>query len=459
MKESLNRKKIILGLIAADKRIKSVSVNRFSDNLAKAIKERFLFLEFSPENFKNSREAELALEEFAKRVDLILELPRVYSPFSYSLPVPTVSFTSGFFLKPNLHLPELWNLLWPNNSLVFSCRAELEIFKRIFNHSRQMAYLLHWPVDTTVFKPRGKRQAGEIGQRIGLKADEFLLLYAGRIIPEKNIHTLLKIFRQVLRFFPNSRLCIAGKANDFLANDYRTASTRINYFKDLKRLVSRYALERKVVFIEHLGTEELVSLYSAADVFVNCTVYPYENFGYGQVEAMACATPVVCSAWGGLKDTVIDSVTGYLMDTLVTDEGPKVDWQRGAQRIISIFKDAKLRQKLSENSLKHARKAFSLKNFGEKLEDIVFCSLERKRNVKNYNQFKKVNPQLMDIYLGYLYKGILAERHCACDNKYNFKDKKELYYDNYLLASYSSAAFKGIVPGNESIPHLCPIEN
>ena len=51
--------------------------------------------------------------------------------------------------------------------------------------------------------------------------------------------------------------------------------------------------------------------YGAADVFV--TTPWYEPFGITPVEAMACGTPVVGSAVGGIKTTVLDGETGYLV--------------------------------------------------------------------------------------------------------------------------------------------------
>jgi glycosyltransferase involved in cell wall biosynthesis len=57
--------------------------------------------------------------------------------------------------------------------------------------------------------------------------------------------------------------------------------------------------------------EEIVQLYSHADVFVCPSVY--EPFGLINLEAMACETPVVASAVGGILEVVEEDVTGYLV--------------------------------------------------------------------------------------------------------------------------------------------------
>jgi glycosyltransferase involved in cell wall biosynthesis len=51
--------------------------------------------------------------------------------------------------------------------------------------------------------------------------------------------------------------------------------------------------------------------YSAADVFV--TTPWYESFGMTPIEAMACGTPVVGARVGGIKHSVLDGRTGFLV--------------------------------------------------------------------------------------------------------------------------------------------------
>ena len=60
-----------------------------------------------------------------------------------------------------------------------------------------------------------------------------------------------------------------------------------------------------------LPREEIIPLYSHASVFVCPSVY--EPFGIINLEAMACETPVVASAVGGIKEVVIPGETGLLV--------------------------------------------------------------------------------------------------------------------------------------------------
>ena len=66
-----------------------------------------------------------------------------------------------------------------------------------------------------------------------------------------------------------------------------------------------------VTFVGRRGRDVLKWYYSAADVFI--TTPWYEPFGITPVEAMACGTPVIGSDVGGIKFTVQDGKTGYLV--------------------------------------------------------------------------------------------------------------------------------------------------
>jgi len=87
--------------------------------------------------------------------------------------------------------------------------------------------------------------------------------------------------------------------------------------------------------VEH---EQLPLYYRAADV----TVMPstYESFGLVAVESMACGTPVVAAQVGGLKATIVDGSTGFLI--------ARRDPVAYADRIADLLRDASLRRRLGK---------------------------------------------------------------------------------------------------------------
>src|SRR5207248_9977640 len=113
-----------------------------------------------------------------------------------------------------------------------------------------------------------------------------------------------------------------------------------------------------VTFVGRRGSETLKYYYSAADVFV--TVPWYEPFGITPVEAMACGTPVVGANVGGIKYTVRDGETGYLV--------PPRDPDRLAERLAHLYQHPKLMNLLSRQAV---RRAIDLFTWGKVAESVA----------------------------------------------------------------------------------------
>ena len=79
----------------------------------------------------------------------------------------------------------------------------------------------------------------------------------------------------------------------------------------LRALAAQRGVDGHVLFAGNQERAQLRYYYGAADVFV--TTPWYEPFGITPVEAMACARPVIGAEVGGIKSTVADGHTGFLV--------------------------------------------------------------------------------------------------------------------------------------------------
>src|SRR5207302_2125691 len=102
---------------------------------------------------------------------------------------------------------------------------------------------------------------------------------------------------------------------------------------------------------EMLPREAVIQFYSHATVF--CCPSIYEPFGIINLESMACSTPVVASAVGGIPEVVIDGETGVLVPLEQQSESPfePLDPQRFsadlAAAINHLLRDGALRQRMA----------------------------------------------------------------------------------------------------------------
>ncbi len=129
-------------------------------------------------------------------------------------------------------------------------------------------------VELDKIKAFGSAEIKIFKKLLGLK-NEFVILFAGRLIPYKGLQFLLKALPAVKG---NFKLIIVGSGP--LENE-------------MKKLAFELGVSEKIIFFGETGDESMPKLYSACDVFVLPSHMRSEAFGIVQMEAMAYGKPVV----------------------------------------------------------------------------------------------------------------------------------------------------------------------
>lgn len=194
------------------------------------------------------------------------------------------------------------------------------LFRAAYPEFRGSVATVHNGVDAETFRPlsihRTTRRQEE-GPR---------LLYVGRVSPEKGVHTLIEAFGEVVLRYPGATLELVGTRNELpkrfligLSADpmvralgrFYDANDIPQYQRVVDELVRKCGVEERVSFAGGLPHQELVRKYQSADIVVNPSVS--ESFGMSVLEGMACGLPVIGTAVGGMKETVVDGTTGLLV--------------------------------------------------------------------------------------------------------------------------------------------------
>ena len=190
----------------------------------------------------------------------------------------------------------------PRDVVFAGCRAARRSFGQFGFHCEPR----HLPsydlpgMDLKLFRPLPDRAA--VRAELGLPADREILLYTGRVDRDKHLLELFEVLAAVRAERPVELVvCFHFRGEPYLA-----------------RCCDRAAEIGNIRFVEWPDPETLVRYYNAADLFVSAGVSVCETFGRSPVEAMACGTPSVVSAYNGFRDTVTPS-TGFLVPTLRKD--------------------------------------------------------------------------------------------------------------------------------------------
>lgn len=168
-------------------------------------------------------------------------------------------------------------------------------------------------------------------ETIGVDPGNILLVYSGRLGPEKNLTFLLRAFAGAHEAFPEIRLMLLGDGPE-----------RDN----LEDLATRSGLAKEIIFVGMVPHEEVPRYLAAGDVFVTASVT--EVHPLSVIEALASGLPVVGVESPGVGDTVEDGRNGLLsrldlaaftakLTRLVGDQAMRTRMSREARRTAQAY--------------------------------------------------------------------------------------------------------------------------
>jgi glycosyltransferase involved in cell wall biosynthesis len=215
-------------------------------------------------------------------------------------------------------------------------------------------------VDIDVFCP---------ASRDGLCSDDDLIVYVGRLSPEKGIHVLLEAMDKIIAVRPRARLELIGGPHvvpidlivaiddDPTVRDLRRFYGKESYSEYIDRRL-RGRLDNNVQRIGSLHHQELRERLRRAAVFVAPSLI--ETFGMPVAEAMATSLPIVASRVGALSELVENEKSGLLA-------APN-DPAALANAVLRLLSDRDLAQALGRAARQRAEELFSWEKAVAKLQ-------------------------------------------------------------------------------------------
>ncbi len=209
--------------------------------------------------------------------------------------------------------------------------------------------VVHPGIEREKYVERGCRDA--LREEFGVLNDAPLVGMVGRFQAVKGHKTFIRCAALIKEKYPNARFVVVGARVFEREGDER-------YGEEIASLARESGLGNDILFTGY--REDVPAVMSALDVLVIPSLM--ETFGLVAVEAMASRLPVVASNAGGLRETVIDNVTGFLVEPGRPE--------RFASAVISLLDDEELRRAMGEQGEKRAAREFDAALQSRKVEDI-----------------------------------------------------------------------------------------
>ena len=188
------------------------------------------------------------------------------------------------------------------NRVISPTTQEVEDLASLYGAERGCIAVVPPGVDVDKFR---RVDAGELRRKLGIGAEQRVVLFTGRLERLKGLDTLLRSIALLREQARPVRLLVVG---DDSSNGILEAGQYPGERARMEALARKLGIEDAVDFLGAVPHDALPVYYSLADV---CAVPSHsESFGLVAVESQACETPVVASRVGGLRQLVFDGVTG-----------------------------------------------------------------------------------------------------------------------------------------------------
>lgn len=194
------------------------------------------------------------------------------------------------------------------------------------------AITVHNAIDTQYFyeAQSAKREA------VGFKADDFVLVYSGRLNEEKGILPLVKAVKQLAK--SKIKLLIIGDSNYGMDKHHTPFVDRLHQEVEF--------IKDQIVFTGFIDYSQIPSYLKMADIAVIPSMWD-EPFGLTVVEAMAAGLPLITTRSGGIPEICEGIATIVERDNIV---------ENLANAILDLYENPEKRKAMAKASLERSKR-------------------------------------------------------------------------------------------------------
>lgn len=279
--------------------------------------------------------------------------------------------TKGYFDGTSKKIVEYLTLFYCDKTiteLIVPTKKTYDLFKSKYKVEREVN-IIPTGMDTQRFHKENinLKLLEQKKREYGLKPNDFVVLFVGRLGKEKNIDFLINCHTELKAKYPNLKLLIVGDGP---------------YSDNFKELVKKNKMQDNIIFCGKAPFDEIPTYYNMATVFA--TASKTETQGLTVIEALAASVPVLAMKDESFKDAVIDGYNGYYFEK-------KTEYKKHLEALMNNRKKLGLLSKQAFiSSEKH-----SLKHFADQVLDVYKTAIRKGNNKKGIlnrlkNMFKGV---------------------------------------------------------------------
>ncbi len=309
-------------------------------------------------------QTEFGIGTFARLVAMELDIPIVhtyhtlYEEYLNSLTKNKIKYMVNGFVE---YLAEYYCDSSIGELIVPTAKTK-EIFKKQYKFKREV-HVIPNGIDLDKFSIENinKKELEKIKKQYGIKDTDFVIMYVGRLGPEKNIPFLARAQKQIVKKHKNCKLVIVGEGP--MKNE-------------LEKITS--SIRENVIFTGKIPQSDIQYYYRLADVFA--TASKFETQGLTVIEALASGVCALCILDDSFKDALIDNVNGNFFET----EKEYIDL------VDKLMTDEKLLNKYKKNAIKTANE-HSYLTFGDKVLEVYELAIKnnKEKTTRYMDRFKK----------------------------------------------------------------------
>lgn len=227
------------------------------------------------------------------------------------------------------------------DKIIAECPQDFQDFVNYYEAPEGNIVTIPCGVDLKDFYPIDSMVARMV---LGLDHKEHIILQLGRMVKRKGVANVVEALALLNEAgMASVRLVVVGGESD---KPDPEVTPEIGRLQDLGE---RLGIGEQITFVGRKNRDQLKFYYNAADVFVSTPWY--EPFGMTPLESMACGTPVIGSRVGGIKYSVDEEETGFLV--------PPKDPGSLADKLQLLLTDQSLKAQMGQQALERVEKQFT----------------------------------------------------------------------------------------------------